>query len=97
MHFTIEANEWPFVMAVLAALVGMGFELAFVFSRQRRKAKKPVKMAAAFALAYVVIIYLAAITNIAPAIVGKGVLSSIGFVVLVILLITDTIADWKGP
>jgi peptidoglycan/LPS O-acetylase OafA/YrhL len=97
MHLTIEANEWPFLMAVIAALVGMGFQLAFVFSRQRRKAKKPVKAAAAFALAYVVIVYLAAIANVATPLMGKGVLSSIGFVVLVILLITDTIADWKGP
>ncbi len=97
MHFTIEAHEWPFVMAVIAALVGMGSQLAFVFSKQRRKAKKPVKVAAAFALAYIVIVYLAAIANIEAPLLGKGVLSSIGFVVLISIIIADTVADWKGP
>ena len=95
MNFIIDPHEIPFLIVLLASLIALGFQLAFIFTKQIRKAKKPIRIIASLSLFYVIFIYSSTILDIRLPYTGQGVLSSIGLVFVIIPLIADCIADWR--
>lgn len=84
-----------FVADVLAALAGVVINIGYVVTKQRRKSKNPVRLFAAIALIYFVVIYTMPLVDYTPAVLLSGVLTRGGVFVLICLLIADVILDWR--
>jgi len=94
MNFTIQPEDIPFLIVVLTALVAMIFQLGFIFTKQTRKAKKPIRFITILSLLYIIIFYTGAIIQDMPYL-GHGLVASVGFIFVIIPLIADCIADWR--
>jgi hypothetical protein len=87
-------NDIPFIVVIIASLIAMGFQLAFIFTKQTRKAKKPVRFVTSLSLLYVIIFYTMVIMSDTP-FIGHGLVAAVGFIFVIIPLIADTIVDWR--
>ena len=87
--------DFLFLINLLAALVGIVINVAYVLTRQRRKSKNPLRLFAAIALGYFVVIYAMPLVGVVPAALRSGVLTRGGVFVLICLLIADVILDWR--
>jgi len=90
----LNSNDIPFLMVILASLVALGFQLAFIFTKQTRKAKKPIRFITSLSLLYIIFFYTLVIVGDTP-FVGHGLIAAAGFVLGIIPLVADTIADWR--
>jgi len=84
-----------FILPILAALVCCGINLAYAVSRQRRRAKKPIRLGTVAAALYFIGIYSWIFVDPTAYLVRSGILTRIGVAVLLVLLMADAIADWR--
>lgn len=83
------------VLAIGAAAVVVAVNLGYVITRQRRVAKKPLRLLAAGAALFFIGVYLWILFDPTVYLVRSGILTRVGVVFLLILLMADAIADWR--
>lgn len=86
---------WYFVIPIVAATICCGVNLAYAFTRQRRAAKKPVRVITALSALYFIGIYTWVLYDPTVYLVRSGILTRLGVTFLLILLMMDAIADWR--
>lgn len=87
------------LITMLLALLGAVACFAYVFTRQRRKAKKPVYMIAGFGFLYAVLSYSLGVFPNPPAfllsLLYSGWLGAISYYLIVLSYIAIIITDWR--
>jgi len=93
MNF-LDSNDIPYLIVIIASFITLCVQLAFIFTKQKRKAKKPIRIITSFSLLYVIFFYILVVIGETP-FIGHGLIAAVGFILVIIPLIADTIADWR--
>lgn len=83
------------VIAIVGALACSGISIAYVLTRQRRKAKKPTRLITAMGCLYFATLYIVGLVNPNIYLIRAGILTRLGVILLFALLISEVIADWR--
>lgn len=86
---------WFFILPIAMAAVAVVINLAYVFTAQRRSAKKPLRLLTAGAALYFIGIYSWIFVEPDAYLVRSGILTRLGVAFLLILLMADALADWR--
>lgn len=83
--------------AIILSLAGAAAAMYYIFSNQRRKAKRNLRVFEGFALVYFIFLYGAIILDAEYAAPKYGISSRVGAIVLLCLLIAEIAADaWRA-
>lgn len=84
-----------FVVVSLVALSGASVCIAYVVTRQRRKAKRPIYAISALLMILGAITYIYGFYNDTSVFIRAGWATAILSVLLIVVIIANTLADWK--
>lgn len=84
-----------FLLPIITGVVCCIANIAYAFTDQRRKAKNPIRIIAGMAALYFVAIYTWGMADNTVYIIRSGILTRLGVALLLVLLISEVIADWR--
>jgi hypothetical protein len=87
--------EIRFVVVILACLTGAGLSIAYVFTDQRRKAKKPVYAAKAVILLFAALIYTFGLVDPKIYLIRSGWATQLILFMFVCALTANIVTDWR--
>jgi cytochrome c biogenesis protein CcdA len=86
---------WLFTLPIAAAIFAGCVNLAYVFTDQRRRAKKPLRLISGLTTLYFVVIYGIGFCDPTVYLVRSGILTRLGVTLILMLLASEAIADWR--
>lgn len=95
LQMFLRSVDWWSIVVIGLSFMACIYDLAYVFTHQRRAAKNIYRIATAVLWWYVILIYATSILNPNIVLIKNGTLSRIGWILMIAIHLLDVRADWR--